>query len=157
MYREGLPRAKAKNQPKQTKAALSFLSHKRGDKMGRKAEKATKEDRIKSYVRKLKQLIRDIPPERASLAAKIIDELAFQTATLEDLREVINRDGVITEVTNGNGITFMGESPESKAYNVLIKNYNATVTALSKVVQIDTATGAEPAIMKYLQDTRVRR
>ena len=51
----------------------------------------------------------------------------------------------------------MGESPESKAYNVLIKNYNATVTALSKVVQIDTATGAEPAIMKYLQDTRVRR
>ena len=64
---------------------------------------------------------------------------------------------MITEVTNGNGITFMGESPESKAYNNLIKNYNATVTALSKIVQIDAASGAEPEIMKYLQNTRVRR
>ena len=125
--------------------------------MPKKSAKVTKDDRIKAYAKKLRRLIRDVPAERASLAGKIIEEIAFQTATLEDLRDVINREGVITEVTNGNGITFMGESPESKAYNVLIKNYNATVTALSKIVQIDTASGAEPEIMKYLQNTRVRR
>ena len=66
--------------------------------MPKKSAEVTKDDRIKAYAKKLRRLIRDIPAERASLAGKIIEEIAFQTATLEDLRDVIN---ILSEITGG--------------------------------------------------------
>lgn len=69
-------------------------------------------------------------------AKKLYTELIFISENLDTLKQDINKNGAIIRTVNGNGFDVIMENPAQKAYNNMIKNYNATVKALSDLAPV---------------------
>lgn len=84
----------------------------------------SKEDRINKEVERLTSILKDIDKDKMSTAEGIIEEVAFMRATLEDLKVIINRDGCIDEMPQGE-YSILRESPAVKTYNTMIQRYSS--------------------------------
>ena len=75
-----------------------------------------KTNRIKKEVSRLKRLFKDIDKNKKNLVFTTIDDVAFMTITMQDLRDDIIRKG--TTVTYKNGENQYGEkqSPDAQLY-----------------------------------------
>lgn len=85
-----------------------------------------KEKRIRSELTKLRRLYRELPRDEKILLEKLGQEAAFMSATLEDLKEVVNRDGVVTSMPQGD-YSIDRENPALRSYNAVIQRYNTTI------------------------------
>lgn len=85
-----------------------------------------KEKRIRSELTKLRRLYRELPKDEKILLEKLGQEAAFMSATLEDLKEVVNRDGVVTSMPQGD-YSIDRENPALRSYNAVIQRYNTTI------------------------------
>ena len=56
--------------------------------------------------------------------------MTFMKITLMELQEIVNSEGAVTTGLNGNGFEVTSEHPAQKAFNTMIKNYNATIKTL---------------------------
>lgn len=63
----------------------------------------------------------------------LVQELAFMKVTLEDLKEEVNINGVVTEMPQGE-YSIMRENPALKSYNTMIQRYNATIKQLDDFI-----------------------
>lgn len=88
-----------------------------------------KEKRIRSELTKLRRLYRELPRDDKILLEKLGQEAAFMAATLDDLKEVVNRDGVVTSMPQGS-YEIERENPALRSYNAVIQRYNTTVKQL---------------------------
>lgn len=86
-----------------------------------------KNKRIKKEIQKYRKIFRDIDEDRKKAVEKLIENVAFMTATLEDLQEEINENGYIEEYQNGEFQCGYKESAAVKVYNSLIRNYNTSI------------------------------
>lgn len=84
----------------------------------------SKEDRIKKEIKRLKTILKNIDKDKMSTAEGLIDEVAFMRTTLEDLKIIINRDGCIDEMSQGE-YSILRESPAVKTYNTMIQRYSS--------------------------------
>lgn len=91
-----------------------------------------KEKRAKKELNKLKKLFKDLPENKNKLCEKLIQNAAFQSATLEELQAQIKADGAVITVKNGNGFDVTQEHPAQKSYNTMYKNYLSTVKQLAE-------------------------
>lgn len=78
---------------------------------------------IKSETNKLNKLKKLIPEEKRTVATNLIKELAFMTATLEELKAFIGENGAV-EVFEQGSQKFNRESPALKSYTALINRYS---------------------------------
>ncbi len=92
-----------------------------------------KEKRIKRELARFRRLYRDLPNDEKILLEKLGLEAAFMSATLEDLKDVVNRDGVVTSMPQGE-YSIDRENPALKSYNALIQRYNTTVKQLFDIL-----------------------
>ena len=69
-------------------------------------------------------------------AKKLYTELIFISSNLNELKKEINENGAIMKTVNGNGFEVLMENPAQKAYNNMIKNYNATVKQLAELAPV---------------------
>ena len=60
-----------------------------------------KKKRIKKEVARLKRLFKEIDDNKKKLVFTTIDDVAFMTITMQDLRDDIIRDGTTVEYKNG--------------------------------------------------------
>lgn len=88
--------------------------------------KQEKEKRIRSELTKLRRLYRELSKDEKILLEKLGQEAAFMSATLEDLKEVVNRDGVVTSMPQGD-YSIDRENPALRSYNAVIQRYNTTI------------------------------
>lgn len=89
-----------------------------------------KDKRIKKEINKLKKILKTLDEDRKKAVEKLIENVAFMAATLEDLQVAINAKGCIEEYKNGENQSGFKESSEIKVYNSLIKNYNTSIKQL---------------------------
>lgn len=89
---------------------------------------------IRSEISKFKKLFADIPVDKKVFAERLYKQAAFMLATLQELQETVNEKGAVIEGVNGNGFKVVSENPAQKSYNIMIKNYNATVKVLIEML-----------------------
>lgn len=75
-----------------------------------------KTDRIKKEVSRLRRLFSKIDKNKKSLVFTTIDDIAFMTITMQDLRESIIRDGTTAEYKNGENQFGTKQSPDAQLY-----------------------------------------
>lgn len=99
----------------------------------RQSEKS-KVRRISQEIKRLKAIYKDLPEEKLIMAMHLIERVAFQLVTLEDLEEEINRTGFLEAYQNGDKQTGIKQSAALQAYNSLYKNYAATLKELTAIL-----------------------
>lgn len=75
-----------------------------------------KQQRIKKEINRLKRLFKDIDENKKRLVFSTIDDVAFMTITMQDLRENIIRDGTTCEYKNGDNQYGTKQSPDAQLY-----------------------------------------
>lgn len=80
------------------------------------AEYLEKKKRIDKEVRRLKRLFSKIDENKKKLVFATIEDVAFLTITMQDLRESIIRDGTTAEYKNGENQYGTKQSPDAQLY-----------------------------------------
>lgn len=93
-----------------------------------------KNKKIKKEANRLKKLFKEIEDNKKKLAKSLIENAAFMSITLEDLKKDIVRFGVKEPYVNGKNQYGFKESIESKTYNTMIKNYMNIIKQLNDML-----------------------
>ena len=115
----------------------------------------TKEKRIKNETTRLKKIFKEIEPNLAVLAKRLIENAAFMAVTLQDLALEINEVGSVITSTNGNGFEVRSESPEQKAYNAMMQRYIQCTKQLSDMLPDAKSAAANKAggkLIAFIQE-----
>lgn len=96
-----------------------------------------KNKRIKKETNRLKKLFTNLEENKKKIAEKLIENAAFMSITLEDLKKDIVKYGVKETYVNGKDQYGFKESIESKTYNTMIKNYMNIVKQLNDMAPED--------------------
>ena len=88
----------------------------REEKVDSATEYLEKTKRIKKEVARLKRLFKEIDENKKKLVFTTIDDVAFMTITMQDLREQIIRDGTTCEYKNGANQYGTKQSPDAQLY-----------------------------------------
>lgn len=75
-----------------------------------------KNDRIRKEVARIRRLFSKIDKNKKSLVFATIDDIAFMTITMQDLRENIVREGTTVEYKNGENQYGTKQSPDAQLY-----------------------------------------
>ena len=113
----------------------------------------TVDERIQKETERLKQIFKNIPKNEFDIAAKLIDNVAFMSITLEDLIAKINNEKLVVETINGSQ-SFFKENPAITSYNKTYSNFNKGIQQLislfpQRSVKVQEETDDE--LMKYLE------
>lgn len=92
----------------------------------------TKENRINSELERLSELASGVDKNQLAALTPLLQNAAFMKVTLEDLQEIINREGVTERYQNGANQHGIKQSATLQSYNALIKNYAAVVKAIAR-------------------------
>ena len=109
----------------------------------------SKEERMKKEQRRIAKLFRDLPKDRREVTKKLVDRAAYMTVSLEDMEEIINTDGLIIEMPQGD-YSICRAHPLIASYNAMIKNFNATIKQLTEALPPVAAEAAGQALMKFV-------
>lgn len=96
-----------------------------------------KEKRIQKEIKRLNKIFEDVSENKKGAVARLIDNVAFMSVTLEDLKDEINANGVKELYLNGANQHGFKETIEVKTYNAMIKNYVNAVKQLNTVLPVD--------------------
>ena len=91
-------------------------------------------NKINKEIKRLKELFKKMDPTKLKLAEKLIENAAFMSVTLDELKEYIRDNGVKEEYCNGENQYGYKESVESKNYNTMIKNYMNIIKQLNDML-----------------------
>lgn len=89
-----------------------------------------KNKKIKKEINKIKRVFKGIPKNKKEIVEKLIENAAFMSITLDELKEDIKKYGVKETYVNGKDQYGFKESIESKTYNTMIKNYSNVIKQL---------------------------
>ena len=89
-----------------------------------------KQSRIKKEVSRLKKLFKEIDENKKKLVFSTIDDVAFMTITMQDLREKIVRDGTTCEYKNGENQYGVKQSPDAQLYLQLSQKHTQAMKIL---------------------------
>lgn len=102
-----------------------------------------KNSAYKKELKKIKQLFEKIPENKKELCEKLIENAAYMSATLDELKEIVNEEGAIITTTNGNGFETTTEHPAQKSYNTTLKNYTSVIKQLAEMLPERAAVGSK--------------
>ena len=84
-------------------------------------------------LKKLKDTFKKMDNDKSKLALSLLDEACFCGDTLKKLKEKVEEDGVVTEMSQGN-YSIDRENPALKSYNTTIKNYQALIKQITELL-----------------------
>lgn len=93
--------------------------------------------KIKKEIKILTTVFQNLEESKLKLVKPLINEAAFQKVTLEETREIINRDGIIEEYQNGANQKGYKKSSAVEVYDRMIKTYTATIKQLCDLLPKD--------------------
>ena len=96
-----------------------------------------KNKKIRKETQRLKKLFKELSEKNKKMAEKLIENAAFMSITLDELKEDIKIYGVKETYVNGKEQYGFKESIESKTYNTMIKNYMNIIKQLNDMLPED--------------------
>lgn len=101
-----------------------------------------KTKRINKELRRLKKLFSEIDENKKKLVQATMEDVAFLTVTMQDLRENINRHGTTAEYKNGENQYGTKQSPDSQLYLQMSQKQTQAmkilVDCMPKAVKVDS-------------------
>lgn len=113
-------------------------------------ELVKKNANIAKEKKKINKLFVKIDKNKRAVVEKLIENVAFMSVTLDELKEDIKMYGV--KETYMNGINQFGfkESIESKAYNTMLKNYMNAIKQLIDLLPEEEKKNAGEDLLKFI-------
>jgi hypothetical protein len=93
-----------------------------------------KDTRIKTEIKRLNYLLKDMDENVKKAAKSLIENASFMAITLEDLQEYINLNGVTDTYQNGENQFGTKKSPQVEIYNTMVKNHSNVIKQLTELV-----------------------
>lgn len=109
-----------------------------------------KDEIIKAEKRKLAGLYRSMDAKTKKAVDSLVDEAAFMSASLYELRQIINEKGYTEEYQNGANQKGVKKCSEVEVYNTMIKNYMGTIKQLTE--QLPKTSLQPPAVGDGFED-----
>lgn len=106
-----------------------------------------KQNRIKREVTRLKKLFKEIDENKKKLVFSTIEDVAFMTVTMQDLREKIVREGTTCQYKNGENQYGVKQSPDAQLYLQLSQKHTQAMKIL-----VDCLPKPEKKITKAQED-----
>lgn len=113
------------------------------------SETIDKEELIKKEVSKLTRTFKSLSTGTKSSITNLINEAAFMSVSLSELRAIINKKGYIEEYQNGENQKGIKKAAEVDIYNSLIKHYMAIMKQLLDLLPKTEVVVAENIISKF--------
>lgn len=113
-------------------------------------ELAKKNTNIKKEKQKLNKIFSKVDKNKKTIVEKLIDNVAFMSVTLDDLKEDIKTYGVKEPYMNGSNQFGFKESIESKTYNTMLKNYMNAVKQLIDLLPDEEKKNAGEDLLKFI-------
>ena len=117
----------------------------------------TKENRIKREKNKIKKILAEVSESKIKLNEKLIENVAFMAATLEDLQKTINEEGSVITAKNGNGFDVTQEHPAQKAYVAMMAKYTTAMNQLMSLLpdsKVDSVNKAGEKLARLVANGR---
>lgn len=89
-----------------------------------------KKKRINKESNRLKKLFKDIDENKKKLVESAIADVAFMAITMQDLQEIIIREGTTCEYKNGANQYGTKQSPEMQVYTQLSQKHTSAMKIL---------------------------
>lgn len=115
----------------------------------------TKEERIKREKNKLTKQFKGLDDRRRRVAEKSIENAAWMSVTLEDLRMTIDANGVeglVIEYQNGQNQKGSKSSPEVDVYNRTLANYMKIIKQLADMLPEEVKVSKDDPALKAIAD-----
>ena len=93
-----------------------------------------KEKKIRKETRRLKEIFKDLEPNKLKAVDTLIDRAAYITVSLQELEEKLNEVGWTEEYVNGRNQAGVKKSAAADAYNSLTKNLTTIMKQLVDMV-----------------------
>lgn len=110
-------------------------SEKQEETIKKDAEYKNKQRRINNEIKRLSALFKDIDSRKKRLVKTTIEDVAFMTVTMQDLRKIIAREGTTSKYQNGKNQWGTKQSPESQLYVQLTSKLTPAVKLLNECLQ----------------------
>lgn len=107
---------------------------------------------VSKEINRLKKLFKDLDENKKKLAKNLIENAAFMSITLEDLKKDIIKYGVKETYVNGKDQFGFKESVESKTYNTMIKNYMNIIKQLNDMLPQEKKIDEKDEFDKFCDD-----
>ena len=99
--------------------------------MSRK-KKVSKETLVNREINRLTNLFKDIGANKRLTAKGLIEEASFMKATLQELKEMIDEQGPIDDMPQGE-YSILREHPALKSYNTMVQRYTNIINQLTSL------------------------
>lgn len=103
-----------------------------------------KRKKIKSEISRLKKLFNGIDENKKKLVFTTIEDVAFMTVTMRDLRDWIIREGTTVQYKNGENQYGVKQSPEAQYYLQLSQKQTQAMKILTDCLPKSVKTKTEP-------------
>lgn len=104
----------------------------------------------KKKITELNRIIKQVPEEKQTIAASLVDEIRFMNDTLEDLKEKVARYGTVELYENGKQ-KFLRENPAVKSYNTMIQRYASLYKQLSELLPKGPAVSPDSDLLDFIK------
>lgn len=106
--------------------------------------------RVKTEVKKLEQVLTDVPKDKAQLVSGLVRRAAYMRITLEDYEDDMTARGH-TEMFSQSEKTepYERERPVVRLYNSMVKNYSAVMRQIFDLVPGKPADPVDPTYNKF--------
>lgn len=109
-----------------------------------------KNKKIKKEINKIKKVFKEMPKNKKEIVERLIENAAFMSITLDELKEDIKRYGVKETYVNGKDQFGFKESIESKTYNTMIKNYSNVIKQLIDFLPKEEQKNAGESLLNFI-------
>lgn len=112
---------------------------------------------IKTEKRKLESIYMKLDEAVAKSSEKLLNDAAFMAVTLDELRQIIQRDGPVEQYQNGENQKGLKKSAAVEAYDKMVNTYariiKQLVDMLPKVIRLQKNENGEETVEEIEDDT----
>lgn len=105
---------------------------------------------ITAEITRLNELCAVMSEDRIATAKGLIEEAAFMSVTLRDIRATVNKEGVTSIYQNGENQWGTKKSPEVEVYNTMIKNYLQVMKQIVELLPDPASVDVASEIMAFM-------
>lgn len=109
-----------------------------------------KNEAIDKEEKKIRKMLKKVDKDKIKMVEKLIQNVAFMSVALDELKEDIKIYGVKEPYMNGSNQFGFKESIESKTYNTMLKNYMNAVKQLVELLPEKEKKNEGEALLKFI-------
>lgn len=110
-----------------------------------------KDIEIKKEITRLTNLYKDIDRAKRLTAKNLIEEAAFMKSTLKELKSLIDINGPIDEMPQGE-YSILREHPALKSYNTMVQRYSTIIKQLMDLLPKEQQKEIDDGFEDFLND-----